>query len=57
MPATPQSIALRVLPEVEKQLARYRVSLSSVAQDNTTHEIAALDGLAPSRRLCSDAQW
>jgi hypothetical protein len=37
LPATPQSIALRVLPEVETQPARYRVSLSSVAQDNTAH--------------------
>lgn len=47
LPATAQSIALRVLPESEAQPALYRVSLLSVARDNTTHEVAAIGQLSP----------
>ena len=44
LPKTPQSIALRVLPEV--QAARYRVVLFDIADDDTLHEVAAISGLA-----------
>jgi hypothetical protein len=47
LPKTPQTIALRVLPEVAAQPARYRITLSSIADDDTLHEVAAIGGLAP----------
>jgi hypothetical protein len=47
LPKSPQAIALRVLPEVEAQPAQYRISLSSIADDDSLHEVAAIDALAP----------
>lgn len=47
LPETPQTIALRVLPEVEAQPARYRITISSIADDDTVREVAALGGLVP----------
>lgn len=47
LPASAQTIGLRVLPEVEPHAARYRVTLSSVADDDTLREIATVGGLEP----------
>jgi hypothetical protein len=47
LPRAPQTIALRVLPEVESQPARYRITLSSIADDDSLREIAAIGSLSP----------
>lgn len=46
LPRTPQVIELRVLPETEAQPPRYRITISSVSEDGTLHEVAAIAGLA-----------
>jgi hypothetical protein len=46
LPDTPQTIALRVLPEIAAQPPRYRITLSSVASDNSLHEIATIGNLS-----------
>lgn len=45
LPDGPETIALRVLPEVEAQPARYRIKLSTIADNDALHEVAALTGL------------
>jgi hypothetical protein len=46
LPDSPQSIELRVLPEIEAHPGRYRIKLAVIADDDALHEIAALAGLA-----------
>jgi hypothetical protein len=47
IPTDPQAITLRILPEFEAQPARYRVTLDSVINDNSTKQIASVEGLVP----------
>jgi hypothetical protein len=47
LPASPQIIALRVLPEVVAEPPRYRVTLASIADDESVHEIASVAHLQP----------
>lgn len=46
LPDTPHAIALRVLPEIEAQPPRYRITLSSIASDDSLREIATLGNLS-----------
>ena len=47
LPATPQAIELRVLPENSAHPARYRVSLARVADDDSLSTVGSVAGLAP----------
>ncbi|MGH8176850.1 MAG: hypothetical protein ACREV5_11370 [Steroidobacter sp.] len=47
LPQSAQTIELRVLPEYEAQPPRYRIVLSSIADDDSLQQLAEVDGLAP----------
>jgi hypothetical protein len=47
LPATPQAIELRVLPEVEAQPPRYRIAIARVGDDASLTPIGDLVKLAP----------
>lgn len=47
LPASAQTIALRVEPQVDAQPPRYRVTLSSIAEDDSLQEVATISGLQP----------
>jgi hypothetical protein len=47
LPPTPTDIALHVLPETEAHPARYRVSVSRIADDDSLELIGSLIGLVP----------
>ena len=47
LPPTPQAIELRVLPEYEAQPARYQVTLSRIADDDSLTTVGTVGGLAP----------
>lgn len=47
LPPSPQTIALRVLPEVETTPARYRITLASIDDDESLHPVAEIGGLVP----------
>jgi hypothetical protein len=48
LPATPQGIELRLLPENSAHPARYRVSLARVADDDSLTTVGSVAGLTPS---------
>jgi hypothetical protein len=47
LPATPQAIELRVLPENSAHPARYRVSLARVGDDDSLDRVGSVAGLVP----------
>ena len=47
LPSSPQTIALRVLPEFETTPLRYRIALASIGDDESLHPVAKIGGLAP----------
>lgn len=47
LPASAQTIALRVEPQVDAQPPRYRITLSSIADDDSLHEVGTISGLQP----------
>lgn len=47
LPPSEQAIALRVLPEVEAVPPRYRISIYSIADDDSLHEAGVIGNLTP----------
>jgi hypothetical protein len=47
LPASPQAIELRVLPEIEAQPARYRVAIARIADDDSLTSVSTVQGLVP----------
>ncbi len=47
LPRSAQTIELRVLPEYEAQPPRYRITLSSIADDDSLQQLVKVGGLAP----------
>jgi hypothetical protein len=47
LPATPQAIELRVLPEVDAHPAKYRVAMARIADDDSLSSVGTLNDLTP----------
>jgi hypothetical protein len=47
LPASAQTIELRVLPEYEAQQSRYRIALQAIADDDSLTPVAEVAGLTP----------